>query len=308
MEKLHLFVVGVGRSGTTLVQAMLNSHSHISMMPEINYVRRYLVAEKLNSWRKSSDLGSAKRELELDHWLQRLPFSLSHLLEEAWGEQQDIDPNLYLKILTEFSAVNQTRIVGDKDPKSIEWGRYLLEKFPGLKLIHVVRDPRDVLVSKSKAEWSRNRSYAEHLLAHAFQLNQFDTYSQQFESRIFTLRYEDLLSTPEDQLHALCKFLGVPYEAEMQNHSHHTSGLIAEEETQWKGNINKPIISGNTGKWRNELPDRWQQLTEIFLGEQFSKYGYIKESNCQLNVIQKLLLVGMNLILRLYTAYRRLRE
>ena len=63
----NLLIVGVGRSGTSLLQSMLAAHSGIVMMPETSFIRRYLIRD-LWSGKLDGNLEKLNDDAYLKRW------------------------------------------------------------------------------------------------------------------------------------------------------------------------------------------------------------------------------------------------
>jgi len=125
MNKKILFIIGVGRSGTSLLQSMFAAHPNVGFLPESAFLRRYVYRGNLHS---AYGLGGKKaviKILEQDEKFARTG------LNNLW--------------------------IGDKDPRLVEFLPLVKTLFPDAHVIQVIRDPRDVLVSKKKAAWSKDK-------------------------------------------------------------------------------------------------------------------------------------------------------
>ncbi|MCF8030501.1 MAG: sulfotransferase [Desulfohalobiaceae bacterium] len=246
------FIVGVGRSGTSLLMAMLNAHPQITLPPETHFLRRYANVKAPGS------LDEAKRILDKDQYIQRLGLDLDAVFEVLDSGKRPLSwVNCYRLLLGTYRARTGKSVIGDKDPKAIEYLPFLHSLFPGASILHLIRDPRDVFLSRLRAEWSRGRSRLSHLLAYRAQFRQGRSHGLSlFGSSYKEIQYEQLLAHPQGVLQEVTAFLGVEYRSEMLHFKEAASSIISPDEASWKQNITGPLLPNNVGKWRKELTSR----------------------------------------------------
>lgn len=272
-------MVGVGRSGTSLVQAMLHAHPDISFLPENHLFRRYVAPPLRQWWMKIGGGSSFVRTLRNDRYLSNLDLDIDAVLAARRGRSSLSPAAIYWRLLEFWASRAGSRWVGDKDPRLIDFLPPLAEALPESFVVHVIRDPRDVLVSRRKAAWSRGRPDLLHQLAYRAQMRRaLSTGRRWFGERYVELRYEDLLREPLKQLKHLCEILGVDYSSRMLSFGDAARDLVREEELQWKKETLGPLQRDNMGKWRRELCPRTLLVTEELCLEPFPELGYQRES------------------------------
>ena len=257
-----VFVVGVGRSGTSLLQSMLAAHSKVAFLPETSFVRRYVFPRTLQKQNSDEGSGRVVRTLEGDVRVQHLGIDCQQFVDSV-DDKTPLDLGLYLKIVKNYS-VDGASFVGDKDPRLVELLPLVHTYFPDSFVIHMVRDPRDVLVSKQKASWSRSRPWWQHAFANRVQFDLGQSNGHQlFAGRYHVLVYEKLLSEPQNVLSNLCGRLGIPYENRMLSEfGDAAKRLVRQDELQWKHETTGPLLTKNTGKWRDALSPFQLAMTE----------------------------------------------
>ena len=261
-----IFIVGVGRSGTSLLQSMLNAHKDISFPPETHFIRYYLA--------KNYNFNSVKYKLLEDKNLTKLNIDLVGLVN-ASNNLKDF----YISLLNSYLNLKDKRFVGDKDPKNIEHLKLIKKHFPNSLIIHIYRDPRAVIASRIKAKWSMNKPFWQNLLAYKAQL----TYGRDVGGRLFEnyleIKYEDLLNHPERELSKITSKLGLAFDNEMLEYYKKADEVIVGEEKEWKQNLYRPIMNGNVDKWQNELTAHQIKTIEVVLEKEMKTLGYKKLSN-----------------------------
>jgi hypothetical protein len=267
-----LFVVGVGRSGTTLTQLLLAAHPRISFLPEINFIRRYLFTGRLSKLLSRKDLSAVRNEIREDPKLQRLRIPPESLLDAV--NLQDLERSLFAMII-ERHASEEADYIGYKDARLIESPIRVLTEWPRSQIIHVYRDPRDVLVSRKKAGWSRDYPVWRNLTAGRIQLEIAKRCTQsEFRDRFFEIQYEQLLHDPEQVSKDICNHLELEYHDDMLNFNSRAKDLVFDDEREWKDNLFSPLMRDNTGKWKKQLTHTETALVERTFRRMLAERGY----------------------------------
>ena len=263
-----LLVCGVGRSGTSLLQSMLNAHSQLAFPPETHFFRRHVLGQGAAVWRASSvDERRARLALDLD--LARAGLDVDALARCAAPGQA------FRALLAAVAAAEGKPRVGDKDPRNIDVLPALAREFPAAVLVHIVRDPRDVLASRMKAAWSAHRPWWVHPLIYAEQLRRGCAEGRRsFGERYLEVRYESLLAAPEAELRRVCERAELPFEPGMLDFAASARRLVAPGEHAWKKETLGPLLSGNTGKWSASLSPFQVAYCESASAIAFERFGY----------------------------------
>jgi hypothetical protein len=273
-----VFVCGVGRSGTSLVQSMLASHSELAFPPETGFLRRYVLSRALTRAYRVGGLDAVAATLADDQRIARLGVDVASVLSAfVNGGRRFSDAAVYEELLSRCSSSAGKPRVGDKDPRLIEFLPVVHRHWPRAFVVHVIRDPRDVLASKKLAAWSERKPSLLHVFASAHQLRS----GRRFGPRLFAdhyveLIYERLTADPETELKSVCDAIGLRYEAGMMDFAKAAKTLVSDEELAWKRETLGPLLSDNTGKWRDSLTDWEVALTELACGEAFDAGGYAR--------------------------------
>ncbi|MEL7834104.1 sulfotransferase [Fodinibius sp. Rm-B-1B1-1] len=291
---VSFFIVGVGRSGTSLLQSILSSHSKICMPPETGFVRSNILSWRRNREFTANEIVSANGKLE-------------RIVEGITDGQQQLFTNklyFYYFLIERYKEVQNKQKIGDKDPRLVEFMKAALELFPSAKFIHLVRDPRDVLLSKKKAEWSKDKPSWYHIFANYIQLKIGESQGQKLsKDKYLLLTYEKLLDEPEISMEKVCNFLGVKFEENMLSFQEKAKELVSEDEKQWKKETMGPLLKNNTGKWKGKLTDTEVALTELLCKQAFKIGGYKKsESYSKLSFVNKLRVLSLSFLLTILGA------
>ncbi len=181
-----IFVVGCHRSGTTLLQMLLDSHPRISAGAEDPFL--YCLSGLENDdWRKM--LG--RYGFSEDEWLERV----RGLVEELHSRYAE--------------SLGKTRWA-EKFPSNAKIIGFLDKLYPDCQVVHIVRNPRDVIASnrvmygKAKGSFYGGR-WVEHVRSAEVDGARLGS------DRFRTIRYEDLVADPETVMKELIDWLGEPW-------------------------------------------------------------------------------------------------
>jgi hypothetical protein len=238
--------------------------------------------------------------------LKRITASLPQTTREQFRHSLD----LYVCLLNSYQKQQNKPYVGDKDPRLVEFIHAAAGLFPHARFLHMVRDPRDVLLSRKRAAWSGSRSSLYHIFVSYVQLKLGERMGRKLgRNRYRVVIYEELLSQPEKVLTGVCEFLEVDFENAMLHFQVQAEQLVAQDEYQWKKETLGPLLTENSGKWEGRLSAWEVALTESLCRQAFRIGGYTQsESIAGLSVVQRLMLPACTTALRgigaVYVWYR----
>lgn len=194
-----VFLVGCFRSGTSLLQRLLNRHPDIALMWECDALG-FLPARVQPGWTERLDLwnGTIQRH-EID--AASLPYHASR--DEA-----------ALALYRQYASQKGARVIGEKSPYYATRLRSLARRFPLAHFVILTRDPADVLASVRKAGRS-NRFFRKpwmplRVLKDAGRLRRDLHWLRNRGHAVHHLEFENLVADSDDACTAVWKFLGVP--------------------------------------------------------------------------------------------------
>ncbi|OGR95850.1 MAG: hypothetical protein A2V88_13220 [Elusimicrobia bacterium RBG_16_66_12] len=270
-----IFIVGVPRSGTTLLAAMMGAHSRLGCGPETHFFRGLLEVD-------------VDRLCRLDSWPGRAVdflFSIRHVgrpVPENYGIcRQSLETCLarktpgvdsILSALTETYALSlgKSRWV-EKTPYHLLCLSQIRRHFPDSPVVRIVRDPRDASLSLSRMPWG-----GVGFMGALCRWKDWDSRSSHFfgsDGRAYTLRYEDLLRSPETELRKLCGFIGERFEDSMRDTARSCLHVNRMDEP-WKRMSGRPLDESRVYAWRRHLSKTQNRMAEALLWERLKAYGY----------------------------------
>lgn len=268
------FLVGEGRSGTTLLSSILNRHPRLCVTPETHFFRLLhgypggAEAFALD-WPKSLEWMVARMDPtptwtpDTKHWLSSLPGISAHIYP---GHER-----LFVAICDAYARSKGKSEWIEKTPPHIQFLPWLREHFPTAPIIHLVRDGRDVAHSLSTMKWSKMTREA-HLLEWACHVGAARRYLND-DPYSYTIHYERLTEDPEQTIEDLCMFLGLKFDPIMLSPDGSENELI-EIDQDHKELIRKPISRSRVGRWRTTYSPADQMRAERMIGHELAKWGY----------------------------------
>ncbi|WP_454063044.1 sulfotransferase family protein [Candidatus Nitrospira salsa] len=269
-----IFIVGSGRSGTTLLQLMINSHPDIFICGEIHYFDQILTIKKrLPSIEKIDDLQTfflLVRKTYGSQFLVGVDAVLDQVKRRMICDNARTYQMFYRYMLEEGAVAKGARRYGEKTPENIRYIDHLIDIFPHAKIIHIIRDPRAVVASLRKVDWS-GPSIAINTIKWKLDVLQSQEISKRFRS-YYELRYEDLVADPKKQLTMICRFIGEEFNAKMLEYYKTADRYIKNEECK-KGTF-VPVTTDNVERWRQELSMSQVYIIQKLTGKLMEKFCY----------------------------------
>lgn len=276
-----IFVVGPPRSGTTLLAALLGAHSNIACGTETRFFHA-LAHAKLNNLLSPRDWPEPALDFLYATKEEGTPIPVNYGLDrdqiKAYlsSEKPSIRAILNAILQPHTTRLEKRRWL-EKTPVHIVYVDHIRKYFPESPIIRIIRDPRDTAISNAKIQTTLPRSFTSSLLA----WRESEKWSSEFfasDKLAYTVRYEDLVSNPEQELRKLCEFIGEAYEQNMldTSESYYAVNSIKEE---WKTKVATPLDKNRTYAWQKTLAEDLQIQAECIVGDIIKKYGYESTHN-----------------------------
>lgn len=272
--KTPFFLVGCGRSGTTLLQALIDSHPHIAIPPESHvYIRFGRIAGTYGNLSESRNRRRLVSALLNDYFIRQ--WDLDVTAEDV--ERRIRKPSFIgiVEALFELYTEQQgaTRW-GDKTPGHIRHLREIRRDFPGAPLIHLVRDGRDV------AEAMRRMIFYPVTALGAAKVWRHDVRhwrafcDAEGGHGTLVVRYEDLVTSPEDVVGGIFRFLDEPYVDTVSTYAQSSLSQSLDAQGPWHASLRKGISAAKVGAYRRAFTPREIEILESVQGADLRAYGY----------------------------------
>lgn len=223
-----VFIVGMPRSGSTLVEQIISSHPDVFGAGEIKYLSRSLngLRDRFPSLSRYPGLLS---EMSGDQFRMLSDRYLEQVIPQAGSAKRVTD-----KLLTNYFFVGLIHIL-----------------FPNAKIINTLRDPIDTCLSAFTKLFKDD-------MPHSYDLGEIGRYYRQYdalmehwndvlpEGVMMSVRYEDVVSDTEGQARRLIEFVGLPWSDECLNFHNSTRPVKTASVAQ----VREPIYNRSVERWR----------------------------------------------------------
>lgn len=266
------FVVGAQRSGTTMLRLMLDSHPLIAVPFESGFIVDFHA--RLAEY---ADLALPSSRARLLDDIARHPLVRKGNLVPDPQAVLDSVPRSYAAlvdaIFRTYAAREGKARWGDKTPSYVTDIDVLRRLFPRCRVVHLVRDGRDVALSNRNVDWgirSLPRVASDWrwktVLAHKVGALLGDDYC--------LVRYEDLVREPAATLARIADFLGVAYDACMLRYAEHGEARMPVDSLRWHRNSVRPPDVELVEQWKARMRASDRILFEQCAGDALALFGY----------------------------------
>lgn len=267
--------VGCGRSGTTLLRNIFDSHSALAMTHESHFIGPMARVRKRYETGSGFDVDAFVTDLYRDANFVRQGLGVDTVRSALGSARPDNYAAAVRAVFAAYAASSGKRLYGDKTPGSVTQIDLLAELFPEARFVHIIRDGRAVALSYlERPEWGPGTmSEAAHHWKNRVERGRAAGRTLGPE-RYMEVRYEDIVTTPEIVARQVCEFLGLEFEEAMLQYHEKSAEFIAN--TKDPGafkNLSKPITAG-LRDWEDEISGSDQQLFEAIAGDLLTELGY----------------------------------
>jgi hypothetical protein len=284
----HHHIIGIGRSGTTLLQSMLNAQPEVWAGPENYFIPFFYHAWKNKTEFSRADLALAARFHKAFGILQ--PYVGFTFDEAFFVSNIEIKSYEELIIHTYRSFVDQLAPTKDaihfinKNPLHSYYLDALHSISLDTKFIWMMRDYRANVNSRKNSVHLKSTSAHYNSLRWIQFEQRIASFQKQHPNRVFIVRYEDLVQAPDQTLAKVCDFLEIPVKIKTQDALAPYQALFQHEvKTQYEqadrmnkrfGDLSKPIHTAAVEAWKSGLTTQELEVCEVIAGRTGSTYGY----------------------------------
>jgi len=226
-----IFIVGMPRTGTTVVERMLTQNPEVQSAGELH------------------DFAMLTKQLSQDN----SPFILSdNILKQT--EQIDFEKLGQAYIHKAKSVTNCQGKFVDKMPLNVLYSQLILTALPNAKIICLDRNPLDTIMSNFRQLFATNFSFYHYSLSltdiYRFYINfkqLADLYARQYPDNFMLVNYETLVNSPDQIGDEISKFCGVNWHSKYALIEENTNSVDTASAVQ----VRQPIVNSNIGNWQH---------------------------------------------------------
>ena len=189
LKSRPIFIIGMPRSGTTLIEQILSSHSQIYGAGELDFLPK--IIDKLGI-KKPSNLESFFTEMRNSYYDQ-------------------------------IKKISDDNYIIDKLPANYKWVGFIINAFPESKIIHIDRNPMAVCWSNYKTSFvdsgmDFNLSQQDIAKYYSLYLDTINFWKSKYAKNIFDVNYENFVNDFETNSREILNFLDLKWEDEIKNY------------------------------------------------------------------------------------------
>lgn len=220
-----IFILGMPRSGSTLIEQILASHSEVEATLELPYMQ-----------------GLGKRYMFPDE--DRLPIA------DLDTEQLQVIGDRYLEA-AELHRIEAKPCFIDKLPDNFAYIGLIAMALPGAKIIDARRNPMDTCVGNFRQSFGKGKDFSYDLVElarHYVQYRRIMTHWEQvLPGRVLTVHYESLVENTESEIRRILAYCGLPWQQACLNFHESKREVTTASAEQ----VRQPIYKSAVGFWKN---------------------------------------------------------
>ena len=217
-----IFIVGMPRSGTTLVEQIISNHHKVYGAGELLTLRK-VIDPILGSYLKDNKYKISKKDLSLAR--EQYIDSLSNL-------------NVSEKIITDKMPVN-FRLIG-----------FILSAIPEAKIIHIKRDARAICWSNYKHYFSAGNGFSfdqdDLVKFYTLYSEMMDFWHKLFPKKIYDISYEELTKNQKNETQKLLNYCELDWDDNCLNFHKNTRGVVTASSSQ----VRQKMYQGSSEAWK----------------------------------------------------------
>ncbi len=286
------FIVGVGRSGTTLLRLMLDAHPEMAIPPETHFLPPMIAS--FGAVRVTPErVLEAIKEAPQSGWIE------SGVDEEAFLAElralRPLNAPDALRVFFRLYAERHGKVrFGEKTPRYVESIDVIAGALPEARFIHMIRDGRDVALSTNKrlVELRGTTPVPIEKMAKRWRGRILGARRAATEGRYLEVRYEDLVLDTEPVLRKVAGFVELDWDPAMlsyhegaserlqeMNRDHERAGrkrgvLTGEERMKAHALTSAPPQADRTAVWKADMDPGEIATFESMAGDLLAELGY----------------------------------
>ncbi len=285
-----IFVVGNSRSGTTMMGRILGKHSDVYTFGELHFFGQLCAPPFSSELRPAeaaklaAELRCVQREGYRTHGNSRRFLKEAEVFLKGLTSQPETPAQLFSTFLHNEATKHGKTIPCDQTPRNVFYIKDILELYPEARIINMIRDPRDVLLSQ-KQKWKRRflggtdmpvkETFRDWINYHPITISHIwrtaVSAADQFakHERVVSVYFEELLGHSESTVKHVCDFANISYTDTMLQVPQ-VGSSVAEDQPQQLG-----INPHRAHSWQNgELSSAEIYLNQTITAVLMKQHNY----------------------------------
>lgn len=278
-----LFIVGKGRSGTTLLSTIIDSHPNVASATESRFLlliwqkyKRMKIWDAKNTQQFISDVKKDILVGYLWEFTEGFEENIAALPKEA--TIQDLIKLVYIYRKSNFQHKGRIQFIVDKNPKYTIFVEKLIRIFPEAKFFRLIRDPRDNVTSQINYSKNPVGLIANKWLNYNLKLDRF---AKQYPKQFMTQRFEDLILDKEGFFRKFEHYTGMDSLASCEEERLKIKDKFEEKfserlKAQHQATV-KPLNPKKIGHHKQKLTEEQIQIIDSYVFPYAEKWNYSRE-------------------------------
>jgi len=289
----HHHIIGIGRSGTTLLQSLLNAHPDIWAGPEDYFIPFFYRQWKNKTTFTATDLKYMEAFHKAFEKLQPyvgFTFDTAAFLQSKPEDFNGIIKNTYDSFVDELNPEKKATLYVNKNPLHSLYLNELEELNPESKFIWMMRDYRANVFSRIQSVHLKSSNVYFNAVRWVYFYKKINHFQDINPNKVMILRYEDLVESPEKHSEKVLAFLNadihqdlpsllLPYQKKYKTEVASNYQGIERMEKRF-GDLAQPIHTDTIDKWKNGLSEHQIRIAEVICGKLGSEQGYQATTQC----------------------------
>jgi hypothetical protein len=294
LDKINInFIIGAGRSGTTLLALIINHHPNCISTPELKhflyFYKKYknmteVTQNLLDDLREYFTVVGANKKnvlfnIEDNFYLKNLTIGLKMSYAQ-------LTKYIYVGFFSSVKNMNEITCIVDKNPFYTFHTDKILDVFPDSKFVCIMRDYRAFVLSnrQSQKPFIMVKSVAYYAYAWKEHARKIIQLKQTHPEKLLVVNYEKLVLNKETEIGRIFDFIRVAYSPSVFDF-HKTlaektaalkpEGKVTERAIKKIMDLSKPINSDRVDSWKKSLTTFQQKNAEYICDEEGTFFGYL---------------------------------
>lgn len=283
----HHHIIGIGRSGTTLLQSLLNAHPDIWAGPEDYFIPFFYHAWKNKTEFTPQDLQRLDAFHKAFGILQPyvgFTYDSDALLLSKPKNFNEVIRSSYNAFIDDLAPQKEANMYVNKNPLHSLYLHELQALNTESKFIWMLRDYRANIHSRIQSVHLKSSNVYFNAVRWVYFHKKIQRFQQKHPEKVKVIRYEDLVHSPQNQIEEILAFLKtdtyydlpnllLPYQGKYQEAVKTSYQGMKRMEKRF-GDLAQPIHTNTIDKWKNGLNEHQIRIAEVICGKHGKFHGY----------------------------------